>query len=163
MAKEITKSETTQVPTPMDPFSAMRAEMDRVFDNFMGHGWSAPRLFKTMQSEALVPSIDVRENDREIVIEAELPGMEEKDVEVTVRNGLLTIKGEKRIEEEKKEDDYHITERRHGSFQRSLQLPDTVDENKIDASLEKGVLHLTLGKKAEAANAAKKIKVKKKS
>ncbi len=103
--------------------------------------------------------MDIRENGSEIVIEAELPGMEEKDIDVSLKNGMLTIKGEKRSEEEKKEDDYHLTERRYGSFQRSFRVPDTVNEDKIDAHLEKGVLHVKMAKKPEAAGTAKKISV----
>lgn len=160
MAKEIKETGKNKTPAPTDPFTAMRAEMDRVFDNFMDRGWGATSFFNTAKTGALVPDIDVKENDNEIIIEAELPGMEEKDVEVSIRNGLLTIKGEKRVEEAKEQDDCHITERRHGSFQRSLRMPDTIDEDKIDASLEKGVLHLKLAKKPEAVSSPRKISIK---
>ncbi len=160
MAKDIKKAEPAQTPAPMDPFSAMRSEMDRVFENFLGRGWpSMPGLMKTSEQGLVVPSMDIRENGSEIVIEAELPGMEEKDIDVSLNNGMLTIKGEKRSEQEKKEDNYHLTERRYGSFQRSFRVPDTVDPDKVEASLEKGVLHVTMAKKPEATSTPKKISV----
>ena len=160
MAKDIKKVEAAQTRAPMDPFTAMRTEMDQVFENFLGRGWpSLPNLMKSSDESLVVPSMDIRENGSEIVIEAELPGMEEKDIDVSLKNGMLTIKGEKRSEEEKKEDDYHLTERRYGSFQRSFRVPDTVNEDKIDAHLEKGVLHVKMAKKPEAAGTAKKISV----
>lgn len=160
MTKNIKKAEPAQTPAPMDPFSAMRSEMDKVFENFLGRGWpSMPSLMKPSEEGFVVANMDIRENDKEIVIEAELPGMEEKDIDVSLKNGMLTIKGEKRSEEEKKEDDYHLTERRYGSIQRSFRVPETVDPDKVEASLEKGVLHVKMAKKPEATSAVKKISV----
>ena len=160
MAKEIKQAEPAQTPTPMDPFSAMRAEMDRVFENFRGRGWpTMPSLLTPSGEDLVVPDMDIRENDKEIVIEAELPGMEQKDIDVSLKNGMLTIKGEKRSEEEKEEDDYHLTERRYGSFQRGFRVPETVDPDQVEASLEKGVLHVKMAKKPEASSEAKKIAV----
>lgn len=118
-----------------------------------------PSLMKPSEEGFVVANMDIRENDKEIVIEAELPGMEEKDIDVSLKNGMLTIKGEKRSEEEKKEDDYHLTERRYGSIQRSFRVPETVDPDKVEASLEKGVLHVKMAKKPEATSAVKKISV----
>ena len=160
MTKDIKKAEPAQTPAPMDPFSAMRAEMDKVFENFLGRGWpSMPSLMKPSEEGLVVPDMDIRENGSKIVIEAELPGMEEKDIDVSLKNGMLTIKGEKRSEEEKKEDDYHLTERRYGSFKRGFRVPETVDPDKVEASLEKGVLHVKMAKKPEATIPAKKISV----
>ncbi len=160
MAKEVGKPEAQHTAAALDPFSAMRTEMDRVFDDFLGTGWGRlPRVFASSDKGPAAPSIDVRENGNEVVIEAELPGMKEEDVDVELRDGILTIKGEKKIEEEKKEDDYHITERRYGSFQRSFRVPDNVDQEKIEASMEKGVLHLKLPKMVEAKTQSRKISV----
>ena len=105
MAQEIKKSETgtTSVQRYVDQFSAMRAEMDRVFDSFLGR---VPSLAKVQHSDGVVPSIDVRETGTELVVEAELPGMDEKDISVTLSNGFLTLKGEKKSEHEEKKDDY---------------------------------------------------------
>ncbi|MGD9669483.1 MAG: Hsp20/alpha crystallin family protein [Hyphomicrobiaceae bacterium] len=162
MAEEI-KKPTGQVPaerSPRDTWSLMRSDMDRFFDSmFTGRGF--PSLFGSPGAGLGVasPSIDVRENGSEIVIEAELPGMEEKDVQLTFRDGVITIKGEKKSEREEKKDDYHLTERSYGSFQRSFRLPDTVEVEKATANFDKGVLKVTLPKSAEAVKSEKKIPI----
>jgi HSP20 family protein len=92
-------------------------------------------------------------------VEAELPGMDEKDVSVTLNNGILTLKGEKKSEREEKKDDYHLMERSYGSFQRSFQVSDTVDGEKVRAAFEKGVLKVTLPKRPEAMKAEKRIPI----
>jgi HSP20 family protein len=91
---------------------------------------------------------------------AELPGIEEKNVDVKVANGVLTIKGEKQEEKEEKKKDYYLRERHFGSFERSFQVPDGVDNDKIEASFKKGVLTVTLPKKPEAQKAVKTIDIK---
>ena len=162
MPEEIKKAEPTNVPASRraDPFAAMRSEMDRVFDGFLGRRWpDNPITLRDSVNSIAMPSIDVRETETDIVVEAELPGMAEEDVDVTISNGTLTIKGEKKSEREEKEDDYHLTERSYGRFQRSFRVPETVDEDKIEAKLEKGVLHVTLGKRPEAVKAEKKIPI----
>jgi HSP20 family protein len=162
MAQEIKKTETAATPVQryVDPFSAMRAEMDRVFDSFLGRGSVRfPALARVQDSDAVVPSIDVRETESEFVVEAELPGMDEKDVSVTLNNGILTLKGEKKSEREEKKDDYHLTERSYGCFQRSFQVADTVDADKVKAAFEKGVLKVTLPKRPEAMKAEKRIPI----
>jgi HSP20 family protein len=95
------------------------------------------------------------------VIEAELPGVEEKDVSVTLANGLLTIKGEKKEQHEEKGETHYLSERSFGMFERSLRLPDTIDETKVEAKFDKGVLKITAAKKPEAVKAERKIEVKK--
>jgi HSP20 family protein len=167
MAKtEISKAPETSVSRPRDVFSAMRDEMDRMFERFE-HGWPRfPSLFHREGGAAAfggttVPDLDVRENTNSITVEAELPGVDEKDVSVTLANGLLTIKGEKKQEREEKGDNYYVAERSFGSFARSIRLPDTVDEGKVDAKFEKGVLKITAAKKPEAIKAERKIEIKK--
>lgn len=167
MAKsEITKTPETAVSRPRDVFSAMRDEMDRMFHRFE-HGWPRfPSLFQRDAGTAgfggvTVPDLDVRENTDAITVEAELPGVDEKDVTVTLANGLLTIKGEKRQEKEEKTDNYYVAERSFGSFARSIRLPDTVDEGKVEANFDKGVLKITAAKKLEAIKAERKIEIKK--
>lgn len=162
MAQEVKKTETSasQVQRYFDPFSAMRAEMDRVFDSFLGRGFGRfPAPAKVQDGDILMPSIDVRETETEFVVEAELPGMDEKDVSVTLNNGILTLKGEKKSEREEKKDDYHLMERSYGSFQRSFQVSDTVDGEKVRAAFEKGVLKVTLPKRPEAMKAEKRIPI----
>jgi HSP20 family protein len=162
MAQEIKKTETGAPPVQryVDPFSSMRAEMDRVFDSFLGRSFGRfPALARVEDSDVVIPSIDVRETETEFVVEAELPGIDEKDVSVTLSNGILTLKGEKKSEREEKKDDYHLTERSYGSFQRSFQVADTVDADKVKAAFEKGVLKVTLPKRPEAMKAEKRIPI----
>jgi HSP20 family molecular chaperone IbpA len=107
-----------------------------------------------------VPAVDVTQTDKGYEVTAELPGMEEKDIEVKLANGILTIKGEKRDEKEEKKKDYYVRERSFGSFERSFQVPADVDADEINASFKKGVLTVMLPKSAEAQRAEKKIEVK---
>ena len=162
MAKtDITKPEAS-VTRPRDIFTQMRDEMDRLFDRFEYDWPRLPSLFRGSMREAMmVPEVDVRENANSITVEAELPGLEEKDVTVTLANGILAIKGEKKREREEKEENYYLTERSFGRFERSLRLPDTIDTNKIEARFDKGVLKVTAAKKPEAVKAERKIEVKK--
>lgn len=159
MAEE--KKSAPPAPRFSDPFSALRAEMEHLFDNFsFGRFPSFPRLTTPLTTEgAMMPSVDVHENDKQIVIEAELPGIEDKDVSVTVQDGLLTVKGEKKFEKKEDKDDYHMMERRYGSFMRSMRLPDTVDEEKISANIDKGVLTVTVAKKPGAEAKERKIEI----
>jgi HSP20 family protein len=124
---EIAKSPAATPPRSHDIIGAMRDEMDRVFERFQ-HGWARfPALFRR-DGAITVPELDVRENTTAIVIEAELPGVDEKDVSVTLASGLLTIKGVKKHEKEEKGENYYISERSFGSFERSIRLPDMIDE-----------------------------------
>lgn len=163
MAQEIKKPETSGAVAPRyrDPFSEMRAEMDRVLESFLGPSiFNRQPLSSRAQTAALVaPDIDVRENDKEIVFEAELPGIDEKDVQVAVRDGVLSMKGEKKSERDEKKDTYHLVERSYGSFERSFRLPDSVDEEKIKADFTKGVLRVVVPKRAEAVKTEKKIPI----
>ena len=162
MAQEIKKTETggSSAQRYVDPFSAMRSEMDRVFGSFLGRGFDRfPVLLKGEDSASVMPSIDVRETQTEFVVEAELPGMDEKDVSLTLNNGVLSLKGEKKSEREEKKDDYHLTERSYGSFQRSFRVADSVDADKVKATFEKGVLKITLPKRTDAVTAEKRISI----
>jgi len=140
-----------------DPFTGFRREMDRLFDDFF-----SGRAMTSWPGDGSGVDLrfDVAETDKEVKVTAELPGVDEKDVEVTLTDDLLTIKGEKRREQEKKEESYHMVERSYGSFARSLRLPFAVDQSKVDAKFKKGVLTITLPKPAEAQKSAKKIEIK---
>lgn len=151
------------------PFESLRREIDRLFDDFNGGFWRSPfrgSLFDVTPFRrgsadlTALPAVDVSETDKAYEINADLPGMDEKNVEVKVANGILTIKGEKRDEKEEKQKDYHMRERSFGSFERSFQVPDNVDGEKIEANFRKGVLSVTLPKKAEAQKSAKNITIK---
>jgi HSP20 family protein len=164
MAKtDITKTPETAASRPNDIFSAMRQEMDRLFERFE-HGLPRlPRLFRPEAGTFMVPELDVRENATSLTIEAELPGVDEKDVSVMLSNGILTIKGEKKQDKEEKTENYFLAERSYGAFERSLQLPDSIDEGKLEAKFEKGVLKIVAAKKPEAVKAQRKIEIKKSS
>ena len=146
-----------------DPFSALRAEMDSLFDSFVGGLPAFPRMFGTSGDLgfALTPHMDVKETDKEIVVEAELPGIDEKDVSLALQDGVLTIRGEKKHEHDEEKEGYRMTERRYGSFQRSVRLPDTVDEDKVEASFNNGVLKVSLPKLPEAVGKQRTIPIKK--
>jgi HSP20 family protein len=157
---EITKPGEASVSRPRDVFSAMREEMDRMFGRFE-HGWPRWPTLLRREGSITVPELDVRENTNSIIVEAELPGVDEKDVSVTLANGMLTIKGEKKHEKEEKGENYYMAERSFGSFERSIRLPDTVDEGKVEAKFDKGVLKVTAVKKPEAVKAERRIEIKK--
>lgn len=165
MAKDITRSSDQVSPRrPVDLFDAMRSDLDRVFERFE-RGWPGFGSFGlgTLPSadRGLAAHLDVRESEDKLVIEADLPGVAEKDVSVTLADGVLTIKGERKSEREEKKDDYHIAERSFGRFERALRLPDAIDENRIEANFDKGVLKITAQKRPEAVKAEKRIEIKK--
>lgn len=137
-----------------NPFGTLQREIDRLFDDFT-RGWPT---FGGLVTTDLLPSMDVTETDKEIEITAELPGLEEKDVEINVADNVLTIRGEKKAEKEEKDKDYRLVERTYGSFSRTLELPPGVDPDMIKASIAKGVLKVTVAKPAPAA--VKKVEVK---
>lgn len=141
------------------PWSLMelQSEVDRLFDDFArGFGWTGfgrnllePRPFRRMEMTAPMQPVrvNVAETDAVYEIEADLPGMEQKDIEVKVAQGVLTLSGEHREEKEEKNKEYHVMERSYGSFQRSFALPDDVVEDKIEAKCANGVLMITIPKR----------------
>ncbi|MGO4714042.1 Hsp20/alpha crystallin family protein [Bradyrhizobium sp. 2TAF24] len=135
----------------LSPFMALQQEIDRLFDGFT-------RGFPTLASSELLPSMDVAETDNEIEVTAELPGLEEKDVQLNVVDNLLTIRGEKKNQREEKDRDYHLIERSYGAFTRTVQLPPGVNADAIKATMAKGVLKVSVPKPAPAQ--ARKIEVK---
>ena len=108
----------------------------------------------------MAPDLDVHENATHFTIDVDLPGVDEKDVSVTLANGMLTIKGEKKSECEEKGESYYLAERSYGAFERSLRLPDTIDDGKLEAKFDKGVLRISAPKRPEAVMAEKKIEIK---
>ncbi|MDX6750688.1 Hsp20/alpha crystallin family protein [Geminicoccaceae bacterium 1502E] len=139
-----------------DPFSSMRRELDRVFDN-MTRSMSLAR--PAVGLGAMAPRLDVKDTGEAIEVHAELPGVEEKDVEVQYAGGMLTLRGEKKQEREEKEKGYYLMERAYGSFMRQIPMPVEIDEARISARFEKGVLSVVLPKSPEAAGKVKKIEI----
>lgn len=160
MAKTPVEVKKAAVParTP-DAWQSLRNEMDRLSDRFSG-GFGIPSLRRMFEPKPnwlyegsfswSPPAIDITEDDKAYKITAnyEVPGLEQKNLDVTVSGDLVTIKGEKSSGKEKKDKDYHVSERAYGSFQRSFALPDGVDRDKIAADLSTGVLTITLPKTA---------------
>lgn len=145
-----------------EPFYAFRHEMDRLFDEFFGGGFGLAPFGGSRFMESFgdfSPRVDVTENEKEVRITAELPGLEEKDIDVSLSNDVLTISGEKKTEKEDRSDNYYRMERSYGSFQRSIPLPTEVDTDKCDATFKNGVLQITLPK-VPSKESAKKITVK---
>jgi HSP20 family protein len=143
---------------------SFRHEMDCLFDDFSSGFWRGSLFVMTpfRRAEAAfrtMPAVDVAETDKAYEISAELPGLDEKNIE-KLANGVLSIKGEKQEDKEEKEKDYYRRERSFGSFERSFQVPDDVQEDIIEATFKNGVLSVTLPKSAEAQKQAKKIEVK---
>jgi len=153
------------------PFNSLRREVDRLFEDFDRDFWRMPfrsaRSFFDIEpfwrrdtTFAEVPAVDMVDKEGAYEITAELPGMDEKDVEVTLAEGGLTIKGEKQEEKEEKRKDYYLHERHFGSFERLIRLPEGVDTDRIEATFKRGILTVTLPKTPEAKKAEKKIDVK---
>lgn len=162
------KAPTRAEPANWRPFEALRQEVDRLFDDFYRNDWLRPFRAPPAGAPASIsrsfewsaPAVDIVEQDKAFEITAELPGLDEKNIEVVMRNGNIAIRGEKRDEKEEKSGDYYLRERQFGSFERTFALPDGVDADKIEARFSKGVLTVTLPKSAEAQKPEQKVTVK---
>lgn len=135
------------------PFRELQREIDRLFEDFF-----APSVRRRSEVFSFTPDIDVYETDKELVIEAEVPGMDKKDITVKIEDNVLKISGEKKLEREHKDRNYRVYERSYGKFERCLALPDYVDTEKIKAKYENGVLTVTIPKREEVR--AKVVDVK---
>ena len=143
------------------PFGEFQKEMNRLFDHFSENMFSlSPMRWNMPEISAAYPKMDVSETDKEFKITAELPGIDEKDIDVSVSNDMLTIKGEKKAEKEEKKSNYYRMERSYGSFQRSIPLPTEVEKDQVQASFKKGVLSIMLPKSERAVKESKKVTIK---
>lgn len=170
---EVSKSESMPVSGFYGPLVGLRGELDRAVNRFFPEGWPFMNVGNFMDLEpmramrggplgALIESAktDVSETDSEFEISMELPGIDEKDIELGISDGVLTLKAEKKAQREEKKKDYHLTERSYGSVRRSFRIPEGVDSDKIKAAFSKGVLEVTLPKTKEAKAKQRKIPVK---
>jgi HSP20 family protein len=149
-----------RVPVSYDsdnPFSLLHRDMDSLFDDFFS-GFDIEPFGKRYSSFS--PDIEVSESDKDIKISAELPGLDEKDIDVSLTDDTLTISGEKKEEKESKDKGYYMKERSYGSFKRSIPLYTEIEADKIDAHFKKGVLTIKLPKTRKEVEAKKKITVK---
>lgn len=139
---------------------SLHTEMDRLFEEILTESWRGSPLSRSAQQELLLPEIDETESDKAFHVSVELPGMDKKDVDITLTGRRLTIRGEKKREKKEKGEDYYRQERGYGAFRRIIDLPSEVDESKIEASFKKGVLNIELPKTREAQEKIKHIAVK---
>ena len=143
--------------TRWDPFREVAALQNRVNSLFRDFNEGESSLTTTN----FIPAVDIYEDEKRIVLKLEVPGIPEKDLDVTVENNTLVVKGERKFEKEEKEENFHRIERRYGSFSRAFTLPTTVETENIDAKYENGVLKLELKKKPEAQPKQIKVNVNK--
>jgi HSP20 family protein len=138
---------------PFREFSTLQDRMNRLFQDSYGNQGREEAL----ATSSFAPAVDVYEDEHKITLKIEVPGIDEKDIDIRVENNLLTVHGERKFEKEEKEENYRRVERQYGSFTRSFNLPNTVDAENISADYDRGVLKVQLAKKAEAK--PKQIKV----
>ncbi len=144
--------------TRWDPFrelNTLQDQMNRLFRDSFG----APSTGReeSLTSGSFVPPVDVYEDEHKIVLKMEVPGIDQKDIDIRLEDNVLTVRGERKFEKEEKEENFQRVERRYGSFSRSFTLPNTVDTNDVNADYENGILKISLGRRAEAK--PKQIKV----
>jgi HSP20 family protein len=138
---------------PFREFATLQDRMNRLFrESYNDAGQD-----ESLTTSRYAPAVDVYEDEHQVTLKIEVPGVEEKDIDVRVENSTLTVQGERKIEKEEKEENYRRVERQYGSFTRTFTLPQTVDSEKVSANYDKGVLKISLPKKAEAK--PKQIKV----
>ena len=144
--------------SPFRGFYDAQSEVDRLFNEMLGGQGPRRRRGGSQQLAEWAPAMDVLTRDGDLVIRAELPGVKQEDVDITMQNGALTISGEHRVDQEEERGGYHVRERRYGSFRRSMTLPEGTDESKIRARFEDGVLEVTV-EGAAVERAPKRIEI----
>ena len=171
MAENVAKLpvKVEKAAAPWRPFASLRREVDRLFEDFDQDLWGSHFRRSMFEAEPMwrqemmlgaAPAVDIAESDKAFELTAELPGMDEKSIEIKLVNGGLTIRGEKTQEKEEKKKNYYLHERHFGSFERYFRLPEGIDAERIEAAFKKGVLTVTLPKTVEAQKAERKIEVK---
>ena len=161
-----TEEKKTDRPTEWRPFESLRREVERLFDDFQVGSWRSPFGRTVFDVEpfrrgeigwAKAPAVDIVDTDKAYEITAELPGLDENNIDVKFADGTLTIKGEKRDEKEEKKKDYYLSERRYGSFQRSFSVPDSVDADKINGEFQERRATVTLPRMPRRRKAKRKL------
>lgn len=156
--KKEQQPESSSALTPRDRFSTLREDMDQLFQRFARGFGELTSIWPHETATGWMPSLDVNETETEITVRAELPGVDPKDVDVSLSGNQLTLRGQKSEEKEDRDRDHYYAERRYGSFSRTIQLPTSVDPDKITAEAANGVLTIRLHK--DQAQAPKRIDVK---
>jgi HSP20 family protein len=149
-------SRDDRVPAEIGSF---RKEVEKLFDDF-SRSYRLPDTFGFQGKFELNPDMDVHDSEKQVTLKLELPGVDEKDVDISVSGQMITISGEKKVETETKDDEIYRSERSYGSFSRSMSLPFTADADKVEAKMSNGVLTIVVPKPAEAVRPVKKIAIK---
>ena len=142
----------------ISPFYSLQKEINRIFDNFFSE-ITSDRFFGD-SGGIFIPSVDIKEKEKEIIVTAELPGMDADDIEINISDDVLTLRGEKKEDKEEKDSSFYRRECFYGSFHRDIPLPVEIDPDKVEADFKRGVLKIRLPKKPESERKAKKIQVK---
>ena len=145
----------------IEPFKEFSRDLERLEKSFNDF-WRGTPLTSWTKEGDLLPNVDIIDQDKEIQVIADLPGLREEDISIEVNNGILTLRGEKKEEKEEKRSNYYLSERFSSSFNRSFRLPTTINENKVEATLKDGILKVILPKSDEADKHRKKIEIKRK-
>ena len=140
---------------PFREFSTLQDRMNRLFRESYG----PEGRDESLTTSQFAPPVDVYEDEHNVVLKVEVPGIDEKDIDVRVENNVLTVHGERKVEKEEKEENFRRVERQYGSFTRTFTLPSTVDAERIQADYDKGILKIVLPKKAEAKPKSIKVNV----
>jgi HSP20 family protein len=141
------------------PLERFQRRMNSLFDDFFSDWGSDISTSDTLASREFTPQIDIREDDKKVYIDAELPGLDKGDIEIEIKNNILTISGEKKHEKEEKDKEYHRVERSYGYFERSVRIDSDVEEDKIKASYKNGVLSIDIPKKEGSESKKRKISI----
>jgi HSP20 family protein len=144
------------------PFYSLQRDVNRAFDEMYRSMLGVPAQAGAVPAAAWAPDLDMKETENEVVLSVDLPGMEEKDVEIALRDDVLTIRGERKAEKTEKNENWQVVERSYGSFYRAVTLPFEPDAGKAQANFEKGVLTIRIPKSAEAKTTERKIPIAKK-
>lgn len=142
-------------------FYSLQREMNKLFDDFFGGmEFSMPQVFEEEQLSQFQPKVDLKETDKDIVLTIEVPGMSQKDIEMSVSDNMLTIAGEKKEEREENVKGYYRMERKYGAFQRSIPLPCEINKEQAEAEFKHGVITVTLPKTKQATSQTRKVDIK---
>ncbi len=141
------------------PFDELQLEINQVFDDMWG-GFRAAPLARNVRFAEVLPSMGVAETDTAVTVSAELPGLNIQEIEITLSEGHLTLKGEKKIERDEQTATYHLTERAFGTFRRSIPLPPEAEPDKAEAIFENGILTITIPKMESAKATTKTVEIK---
>lgn len=167
--EEKTNQQQMATSDPWRPLEKLRQQVDHLFEDFNRGSMLTPFRRGLFDVEPFwnrefigrsVPAVDITEKDESFEITAELPGMDQENIDIKLSNGNLIIKGEKKEDKEEKRKGYYLSERHYGAFERAFSLPKGVDTDKIEANFSKGVLSISLPKKPEAMKAEKKVQIK---